>query len=258
MKARGVDGKPKLVIVLAHPRTGSSLLMQTLKLLGAEVVGSLMREDLPPEANPRGYFEDKHLLSEGMTEAHIGKIELIQGECLAAKVALAGMLKSKRLDQWRYWQERGATILVPVRHPLETALSRTVFNPVKEADKRFIFITKFLWKYSREFSDLARILIEEVPLLLPNIYVVPYDWARHEPVNYIERVAAMAGIVPDAKKKVAALTNIDPSLYRYRLDDFDSEYRAWDKKIGASKTFEILLGETQPWQLLSTMIKNSV
>ena len=55
----------KLIIVLSHQRTGSSLLMQTLKHLNIGIIGEFERSDLPQKANPNGYYEDVDILSKG-------------------------------------------------------------------------------------------------------------------------------------------------------------------------------------------------
>ncbi len=78
----------KLIIVLAHPRTGSSLVMQTLKFLNVGIIGQFERNDLPQEANPKGYYEAKYILNKGLTDLVIEKLNKMNTKLLRLKLHL--------------------------------------------------------------------------------------------------------------------------------------------------------------------------
>jgi len=243
----------QLIIVLAHPRTGSSMLMQTLRLLGVEIIGEFERKDLPQEANPRGYFEDVEILSKGLTEYAIEKIASRTGDALATKIALSQMTKSDSICQWQYLQRIQAKILIPTRNPLEIALSRQVFKCPENKINQFAQVTFFLRKYQLEFKKLAEIFITMVPGLLSNIYLIPYSLAFDDAERYVNKISAILSNDVSEEQKIAARNNIDSSLYRYRFSDFTDEEKAWHRKLGASLVYDALSVQDDPWSAIQAM-----
>ena len=245
--------KNQLIIVLAHPRTGSSMLMQTLSQLGVEIIGEFERKDLPQEANPRGYFEDLEVLSKGLTEYALKKIASRTGEILATKIALSHMTKNDRIHQWQYLQRIQAKILIPIRNPLEIALSRQVFRDIDNKIDRFTQATFFLRKYQLEFKELAEIFITLVPGLLSNIYLIPYSLAFDDAEKYVDKISASFSKNVSDEQKIAAQNNIDSALYRYKFSDFSADEKAWHRKLGASHIYDALSVQDDPWSTIQAM-----
>ena len=243
----------KLIIVLAHPRTGSSLLMQTLKLLNVEIIGRFERKDLPQQANPRGYYEDCHILRKGLTDRAIEKIEKNKAGTIAVKVALRWMIEEDRLNQWQYMQAKNAVILVPIRPPLESALSRMVFRTSYDKIIRFTMITSFLRDYQLHFKALSRLLLTKVPELLPNIHIVKYSIACDNPQRYINDITDISSLIVSEVQFNNALGNIDPALYTYNQTFFEEDLLEWNRKIGADIFYDILSTQKNPWRLIDDL-----
>lgn len=227
--------------------------MQTLRLLGAGIIGRFEREDLPHEANPRGYYEDREILGHGLTEYAISAIEAFDGDAVAVKIALDAMIQRDRIDQWRYLVEKQAIILITARHPLEIALSKQVFDAPKTGMARFVQITSFLRDYQLQFKALAEILVTRVPELLSNLHIVMHRLAYDDPQGYIEVFDEILGAGISTERKTAARRNIDPSLYRYRLDSVEDEIKEWHSRIGASSVYDALAGLKNPWPVIHAM-----
>lgn len=52
-----------MIVVVGHPRTGTSWVMQILRELGVSVIGSAYRNGFDIKHNPKGYWEDERWLS---------------------------------------------------------------------------------------------------------------------------------------------------------------------------------------------------
>lgn len=241
----------KLIIVLAHPRTGSSLLMQTLKLLNVAVIGQFERNDLPQHANPKGYFEDMHILSKGITEETIEKIEQSESEIVAFKIALAVMVEDKRVSHWQYLKEKQATILVPIRPPLESAVSNLVFNRNNNDLVHFRRITSFLRNYCLQYKSLSDILLSTVPQLLSNCFMINYHQALNNPQKYMQSIIDVVGLTVSESKFNDALKNIDSKLYRYNQSLLEEYVKNWNRIIGADRIYNILSTQKKPWEIIN-------
>ena len=64
-----------MIVVTGSCRSGSSLMMQTLKLLGIEIAGEKFHEDFPvEEGNPKGYYDlPFEIVMNGLGEEYKGK-----------------------------------------------------------------------------------------------------------------------------------------------------------------------------------------
>ncbi len=242
----------KLIVILAHPRTGSSLLMQTLRLLNVGIIGESERKDLPLQANPKGYYEDKKILSNGLISQVIEKIEQNENEIIAVKIALKGMTEDNRANQWQYLQKKCATILVPIRPPLESALSNLVFFRKQDNEIiRFMQITTFLRNYQIHYRKLSEIFVKKIPELLPMVFTIDYSMAQNNPLEYVQRIIDMAGLIVSQSQFNDALKNIDPELYRFNQDSFEDRVKKWNQKIGTDLFYHILSTEKNPWQVIN-------
>lgn len=211
-------------IVLAHPRTGSSLLMQTLRLLGQEVVGEAERPDLPAEANPRGYFEDRELLSRGLQHVTLEAAEReLRGR--AVKLALSLLvLRSERAetDEWRQWAESGARLLLPIRSPTEALQSVRVFDGVSQRPRDAVTGLAEVRRRLCDFGFLARWCGEREE----GVGVVDYAMAIADPSRYVERVARLAVLTPTEAQRAEAVRNISADLHRFRRENASEAARA--------------------------------
>lgn len=210
------------IVVLTHPRTGSSLVMQTLRLLGAEVIGSLEHPRLPMSANPRGFFEEPEVLRRGLYAAAVAQQpSLLRGR--AVKLALHPLVQRGSDDEWTSLAR--ATLLLPIRSPAEwlvatNVLLRTGATSAHRAAAMRAWARNFLVDVgylaericSPDFAGAAPICLD-------------YRDAVTDPGAYVETVAAAAGLSPTPSQLAQAAANIDRSLYRVRLDEVDEAQR---------------------------------
>lgn len=234
------------LVVLAHPRTGSSLLMQTLAILGAPWVGRFHRDDLGVAANPKGYFEDADILAQGLTAEQIARTGPVDG--CAVKIGLANMMRPTRLPQWQALAAGGARLLIPIRCPLESAVSLRCFNPAMEESRQFfIETTAFLYNYTRDYVALANILTCHVRDLKASTALFPYALHVDDPAGFVRQVGRFAGLTPDAERERRAIGNIEADLYRVRLSDMPDDCREWYDKAPAKQVYRMLSDSLDPW-----------
>jgi hypothetical protein len=241
----------KLIIVLTHPRTGSSLLMQTLKCLNVGIIGEFKNDNMPIEANPKGYYEDEGILRKGIAREVIEKIESKEDEVVAIKLAFYGMIKGARDEQWQYLKEKRATILIAIRPPLETAVSFMAFNKNKNELIHFKHITSFLRNYRLHYKALSEILLSKVPGLLPSSFIVNYHMALKNPHKYVKSIIESAELTVSRYQFQNALENIDSELYRYNQNLFEENVKNWNRIIGADQIYNILSTQENPWKIIS-------
>lgn len=234
-------------IVLAHPRTGSSLLMQTLAILGLPWIGRHHREDLGAEANPRGYFEDPDILAYGLTAEQVARAGSVDG--CAIKIGLSNMMLPTRLGQWKALEAGGARILVPFRHPLESAVSLRCFKSKIEGSRElFLEMMTFLYNYTPEYVALANNLTRYAPGLKSRTVLIPYSLHIDDPKGFVERVRRHAGLAADPLRLAQATENIQETLYRVKLSEMPEDYRQWYEKTPAKRVYEILCNSPDPWE----------
>lgn len=222
-------------IVLAHPRTGSSLIMQTFAILGMPWIGSFEREDLGPEPNPQGYFEDRELLNYGFTPEVWARLRNCAGH--AAKIAFIGMVKPERNAQWQRLAAEGATLIIPFRHPLESAYSNRIFAAHGQP---FLQTTTFLFKYHRSYVALANLLTGPFRDLAERTITVPYQLHLDNPEGFVELLRKHAGLPKSPSRQAKAIANIRPELYRYRWDELPPEALSWYERMPARDVYEAL------------------
>jgi len=239
-------------IVLAHPRTGSSLVMQTLAILGMPWIGDVRRDDLGEAANPRGYFEDPAVLANGLTVAEVARVGSVDGH--AVKIGLANATAPGRIGQWRAWEAGGARILVPFRHPLESAVSQRSFHP-RMADPRTLFeeVTAFLYRHAREHVALATILTREVPGLLARTAPVPFTRHLDDPAGFVDDVRRHAGLPADPVRQGLAAENVEAALYRVRAGELPAACRGWYDRAPARRVHALLTDAADPWSAIAAL-----
>lgn len=206
------------VIVLTHPRTGSSLVMQTLRLLGVPVIGSVEHSHLPASANPKGYFEDHELLRYGLhAPALIRQPAMLRGR--AVKVALHPMVKRSSIEEWTALATSNAALLVPIRTPAEwLASSAALLCADGTAARRSTFFHTWVRNYFLDVGYLAaRAGGEGFARVAP--ICIDYRQAVSDPAAYVETIATAVRLRPTSGQVAQAIANIDRGLYRTRVDD---------------------------------------
>lgn len=210
-------------MVLAHTRTGSSLLMQTLNLLGVAPVGEYSRTDLPASLNPKGFFEDKTLLRDGLFAPPLAEDPtLLRGR--AVKLSLEFLAHRRSDDEWKALTHSNAALLLPIRRPSESLLSRRdlLLSQSNDAAAR---LNQFRLSSRQTFVDYAflaqRVCSADSGGIAPAC--VDYRTAIENPSAYVAEVASAARLSPQEHQVAAAVANIDTNLYRSRAEHGDAQ-----------------------------------
>jgi hypothetical protein len=212
------------IVVLTHPRTGSSLVMQTLRLLGASVIGSVEHSHLPASANPKGYFEDHELLRHGLhSPALIRHPAMLRGQ--AVKLALHPMVKRRSSEEWMALARSNAALLFPIRTPAEWLVSSEALLCAEQtAARRAAFFRTWVRNYLVDVGYLAACVGAE-GFSRPAPICIDYQQSVTDPSGYVAAVAAASGLHPTPDQVTQAVANIDRGLYRNRIDDVDAVRR---------------------------------
>lgn len=212
------------IIVLTHPRTGSSLVMQTLRLLGADVIGSAEHSHLPMSANPRGFFEDGELLRQGLQAPALARQPaLLRRRCV--KLALHPIVERRSDEEWTALAQSNATLLLPIRTPAEWLVSsEALLHADVTAARRSALFRAWARRYLIDVGYLAdRVCSTEFSRAAP--ICIDYRLAVTNPPAYVMAVAEAAGLRPTSSQVAQAVANIDRGLYRARIDDVEAVRR---------------------------------
>lgn len=235
---RIVENQRQTGLILFTPRTGSSLLAQTIRLLGGGILGEPMT-DCPEAANPRGYYDIPDIRNQGWTEKNIA----ICGEAWAGKtVKIMYPSLFECAEQWDWIRRHQPQIFVTYRHPLEQALSRReVFRAKKNTEKNiFILVTAFLRSWSYELNRCIDMLKAEYKDHLNRVLFIDYQSHLSDPRRFCLCVAKHLRLEPDEIKIQAAVNNIDPKLYRFRFDEVAPKYTEWFDALPASALYRTI------------------
>lgn len=201
-------------VVLTHPRTGSSLLMQTLRLLGAEISGDAERPGLPVDANPRGYYENEPVLINGLRARPLAaEPTMLRGR--AFKLSLSCLVARADPEEWRRLRQPEVQLLMPIRSPLESLRSQQVFllQP-KEQARRSLHHLAAVRQHLLAHATLTR-WVTSPDFRRPAPVFIDYPLALNDPATYVARVAQAAHLSATDAQRAAALANIDRSLHRF-------------------------------------------
>jgi len=248
------------IVVLATPRTGSSLVMQTLRLLGVPVVGERWRRDTPRSANPRGFFVDSDLLARGLDSRNRKRL----GDSLwhsAWKIEHHHLVMRPEPGEWRRLVDSRATLLVPMRHPLESVFSWRALSLERsgagepDGTDGFVSVTRYLIRSLRLYAErqfrLAEWLTGEASALADRCRFVPYELHR-QPRLYVDLVCQHTGLTAEPERFERAVANVTPDLYRYRASDFPAAWLRLYERLPARPVFELVSRPDvpDPWQAL--------
>lgn len=237
------------IVVLTHPRTGSSLLMQTLRLLGVEVVGEFCRAGLPAEANPKGFYEDLEILVHGLHAESLARDPArLRGR--AVKLGLPGLARRHSASEWEVLMRRNTILLLPIRSPSESMPSEERLlraNPSLAPDSAKLLLSAR--DYLVSCGALAWRMASSPPP--PRPACIDYQQAIDDPKEYVARVAACARVRPSEAQCAAAAANIDRRLYRVRSSEPGGSPLPTPRTELLEAIYQILRREeTSKWQRL--------
>jgi len=169
----------------------------------------------------------------------------------AYKLGLKRLTDSPAREDWKWMVGARARLLVPLRHPLESALSEhALFHSAhrsRPAEANGIlgpaltvrYLVRYMGMYALAFFRLAEMLTGEAASLADRCRLVPYT-LHGRPQRYVETVCGRAGLTPDPDRIERAVGNIAPGLYRYREGTLPAVYRKIYDRSSARPVFEAL------------------
>jgi hypothetical protein len=207
------------IVVLTQPRTGSSLVMQTLRLLGATVIGTVEHALLPLSANPKGFFEDPEILRRGLeAPVLLQQPGTLRGQ--AFKLALHPIVRRGSDQEWAALAHSDAALLLPIRTPAEWLVSSetTLCRADDPPARRAALIRAWARNYLVDIGYLAdRVCAPGFSRAVP--ICIDYRQAVTDSSGYVMAVAAAARLRPTSSQVAQAVANIDLSLYRTRVGE---------------------------------------
>lgn len=207
------------VIVTGEPRSGTSLMMQTLRLLGCPVTGKLFPKKVDKSLNPGGFFEIPKLVMRGVQDPSI--VEKYNNK--AIKIVSSGCVRTPTEFTEKY--------ILCLRNPESVAQSQTKLesnfkvagvagweSPYKQANpKRFIIENGTLLKWWQQNPQIK-------------ILVVDYDELIEQSRKTINEIIRFLGLETITIRP--ALNNINPGLRRS-----PSAFKGWqDPQLGQQAT----------------------
>ena len=199
-----------MIVVTGSARSGTSLMMQTLKLLGVPVEGHKFHDDFPiVEANPKGYYDlPFETLRDGLGEKYTGKAVKLLGEWLpfSNPANMTHVIVCKRRDTQA--QDRS------VRRCLK--LESEVQN---DSEIRSKLLNVCLRLTPKQISQRRRdnyLLINDYLTQFTGYYMeVFYEDMIYDTINTIESIKEF---VDSAEKADDAIKNVDRSFKNEEVD----------------------------------------
>lgn len=202
-----------MIIVSGEPRSGTSLMMQTLKHLGIDVVGDKFWEkgsQSKRDLNPDGFYEVKKVVVGGINKDNA---KLYQNK--AVKVITVGILPDANNSSSLEYCER---LIYCTRSPAEIAMSQT-----KLEQAITVSVNKgYKWDNRRPKPDLERYIVSVASFLKmyfgldasakAKISFVDYSDMISSPLSTVKRVCAIVNANPELVSN--AVSNINQNLYR--------------------------------------------
>lgn len=177
-----------MIIVIGPPRSGTSMMMQTLKLLGLEVAGEKFSDTNLPEGNPEGYYElSSDETTNGITsDKYKGK---------AVKLFAQGFLKT----QERYIDK----VIICHRVPNDTVKS---FMKLLKLSNTIVSGTR---ANAKAWVDYNRIVAEAFAKECPMpVFRAGFSEMRYSKERKINELCEFLGIDASEAQKTEAINNI--------------------------------------------------
>ncbi len=238
---------PRMIIVFTLSRSGSSLMMQTLKILGIEVMGSQFAPGASAEHNafnPKGFYETKNVYRNGLKSQIFAEEKSFVNHAL--KLDFKNIVSQDNLDDWLEWDKKVKAIYVTTREPLEQANSTyLLFNhprikQVGSSSDHFIFVVRFLKSYVESFLDFAELMENQLSVYKSRVHIVDYQEAITNPACYVEKIIETLFLNPVAEQINSAIENIEADLYRFRKENLPDRQQVWLEKTHAKQVYEVL------------------
>jgi len=177
-----------MIVITGAPRTGTSMIMQTLKTLGVEVVGEKFSDVNMPENNPYGYYE---LPIAEITEG----IQDLRYKGKAVKLFAQGLGKTKvdAIDK----------VIHCKRKVKESALSfMKVLKATPIGIKPTINNSKQIVKHNALFAETFAKHTKKP------VFNVDFENFKSNKIEEIEKLCSFLGIEATAAQKSEAIKNI--------------------------------------------------
>lgn len=243
-----------MIVVLTLGRSGSSLLLQTLRCLGLRIEGRMFdsmddesQQKRHQMSNPKGYFEDPSIYYSGPSSNRFTNL-LNQGDRLyACKMDIGHFVDPAQQDFWLAATPRLTSILVSFREPSEQGHSEALAS-LREGhqDKadRFVFLTQFLSDYCHSYGAVYDLLGANLVDLKDKVHFIDYA-SIADPHRYVFQVLGAVGANSRPEQIRSAEENISPDLYRVRRTDLPADEVAWARTLGADKVYSQLKDMTK-------------
>lgn len=239
-----------MIVVLTLGRSGSSLIMQTLKTLGADVVGLVFSRTASTShiaMNPGGYYEDGPLYSLGLKSRSFQILRDKAGPTTAFKAGLHTFLDDSATALWQEVAPQVTCVLLSIRTPCEQAKSETKGMKIIPEDGHslprkdiadFQLSTQFLKTYQQSFDSLQDLLSGSLADYHAKTHAIDYAQTRADALGYVRHIGQCAGLNPKQDQIAKATANIQNALYRHRAEDLRGTHGAWARALGAQASFE--------------------
>lgn len=232
-----------MVIVLTLGRSGSSMLMQSLKLLGMNVIGrdfdikgSAISQKKHEELNPKGYLEEPRIYYGGPASIEFQTLCQQNQYPSACKMDIRHFTNTNQSKYWKNLANDITSILVSYRDPSEQASSEHTASfqqdSTIDAKEYFRFISKFLMDYKNTYGCIDETLNKRLPSLRHKVYFIDYASAK-KPQEYIAKLRSLTDIQPTQDQYHLAVSNISPKLFRVTHSSLSKEEIFWARKTGA-------------------------
>ncbi len=252
-----------MILVLTIGRSGSSLMMQTLRQLGQNVLGPAHAEEGTHyiQGNPKGYYVEQEIWNQGICSPRFQ--ELLTQDCtqMACKMAVRNLHAAERVATWPKIDRHIRAVFITFREPVEQASSLIQLFSKNTNDRmaRFITATEFFGYYVWMANALARAMTNELSGLRTRTQLIDYKEAIINPEAYVERIIGAADLKPHPDQTKAAIANIDAKLYRHRQKQMPEELQVWSQKFGAAQTYNLQVDAGHPtnWESFAAALSQN-
>jgi len=246
-----------MTVVSGEPRSGTSLMMQTLDLLGVPIVGDEYPGDAAMAArvagaegaesdhrqaqaakrmershalNPRGFWEVSGVVMQGVRHAR----DDLKGKAL--KIITHGLYE-RQAPNGRWIGTPAALIdkvILCVRNPEHIGVSQKdlsgqveIVGPSMDQwinAPQPLSPTRYIRGMGGFLLWLAEHGAENFDAITPKMLIVDYEYMHTQPASMLAEIARHLGIVPEPEQYAAALDNVDPLLRRA------TDFTGWPEK----------------------------
>ncbi|MBX2867813.1 MAG: hypothetical protein KTR18_04030 [Acidiferrobacterales bacterium] len=235
-----------MIIVLTMGRSGSSLIMQSLRHLGIRVAGrafdtkeGAIAQERHVALNPHGYWEEPGIYYGGPSSVEFQRLYKTAQRPVACKMDIRHFTDENQTQNWLDISNEITSILISYRNPSEQAHSEYIGTIQQESTTddqlRFQFVTKFLLDYKNQYGGVPK-AAKQLNALRHKIYYVNFAGARN-PCTYITDLCSMAKIHFTPSQYQSAVSNISLRLYRINQNLLSKEEKCWAIKIGAQDVY---------------------